>query len=428
MNNTCAQHPTAPVIGGICGGCTQYPENSIQPAAMTTQVTPDFTQLVTTLRNVSRYLPPPPHPDTERRNAYAAALREEIKGRTFASVVPGGLSSIGATEYDLADVALRLADIELAQLRAERDAALRLADVWDDAPDPLVRHSAGDLRSAIRGARPARHLDCGLCHEENGEEVHPHPECPTGRTATEATGPRKCPPGVHSLFDPCPGNCTLPDGDDSTTAPDALAAAITEAWNEVMVEQRAATTCGATSEGIFDEHPLGPCIKEPHPEAEYHRDTRGREWQLLITPAHRTELARRLAQAIHRYDYEHGLTGNDIPGSHCRGETNAVLTALEEFLTIGDAEAWCKSCRRVWEDRSHRCESTAEQQLATLQQEHAQLGARVEQLMRTLHALRRFNQLTAEGVRVQAAEHARDNLTLLDSILGPLTTTPEGPH
>ena len=23
----CAQHPTAPVIGGICGGCTQYPND-----------------------------------------------------------------------------------------------------------------------------------------------------------------------------------------------------------------------------------------------------------------------------------------------------------------------------------------------------------------------------------------------------------------
>lgn len=23
----CAQHPTAPVIGGMCGGCTQYPSD-----------------------------------------------------------------------------------------------------------------------------------------------------------------------------------------------------------------------------------------------------------------------------------------------------------------------------------------------------------------------------------------------------------------
>lgn len=28
----------------------------------------------------------------------------------------------------------------------------------------------------------ARLLDCGWCYEEQGEEVHPHPECPIGRT------------------------------------------------------------------------------------------------------------------------------------------------------------------------------------------------------------------------------------------------------
>lgn len=31
--------------------------------------------------------------------------------------------------------------------------------------------------------QPARLLDCGWCYEEQGEEVHPHPECPIGRPA-----------------------------------------------------------------------------------------------------------------------------------------------------------------------------------------------------------------------------------------------------
>jgi hypothetical protein len=31
-----------------------------------------------------------------------------------------------------------------------------------------------------------RLLDCGLCYEEQGEEVHPHPECPIGRVAPVA--------------------------------------------------------------------------------------------------------------------------------------------------------------------------------------------------------------------------------------------------
>lgn len=44
---------------------------------------------------------------------------------------------------------------ELTYARAQRDAALRLAQIWDDAPDPACRAMAADLRSAISGARPS---------------------------------------------------------------------------------------------------------------------------------------------------------------------------------------------------------------------------------------------------------------------------------
>lgn len=37
------------------------------------------------------------------------------------------------------------------------------------------------LRALTRRPPRARLLDCGWCYEENGEEVHPHPECPIGR-------------------------------------------------------------------------------------------------------------------------------------------------------------------------------------------------------------------------------------------------------
>ncbi|MGW1533905.1 hypothetical protein [Streptomyces aureus] len=43
---------------------------------------------------------------------------------------------------------------------------------------------------------------------------------------------------------------------------------------------------------------------------------------------------------------------------------DAVLTAIEEHLHLGEAEAWCKTCRRVWDGPRHRCESDAEQRLA----------------------------------------------------------------
>ncbi|MCI3240261.1 hypothetical protein [Streptomyces spinosisporus] len=40
---------------------------------------------------------------------------------------------------------------------------------------------ARDLRTQLEGpATEPRLLGCGLCYEENGEECHPHPECPIG--------------------------------------------------------------------------------------------------------------------------------------------------------------------------------------------------------------------------------------------------------
>lgn len=48
-------------------------------------------------------------------------------------------------------------------------------DARTGAPAP------GELLGVSRpGTDEARLLDCGLCYEESGEEVHPNPECPIG--------------------------------------------------------------------------------------------------------------------------------------------------------------------------------------------------------------------------------------------------------
>jgi hypothetical protein len=44
--------------------------------------------------------------------------------------------------------------------------------------------------------------------------------------------------------------------------------------------------------------------------------------------------------------------------------TRGAMKALAEHLDIGDAEAWCKTCRRVWGGKRHRCEGDAEQRLS----------------------------------------------------------------
>ena len=54
-----------------------------------------------------------------------------------------------------------------------------------------------------------------------------------------------------------------------------------------------------------------------------------------------------------------------VPGRwNIRGQADAVMAAFERHLDIGEAEAWCKICRRVWGGKGHRCESDAEQRLA----------------------------------------------------------------
>ncbi|MFE6284379.1 hypothetical protein [Streptomyces sp. NPDC057877] len=43
-----------------------------------------------------------------------------------------------------------------------------------------VRRLADALTTPVTTAQTPRLLSCGLCYEEHGEEVHPHPECPIG--------------------------------------------------------------------------------------------------------------------------------------------------------------------------------------------------------------------------------------------------------
>jgi hypothetical protein len=48
----------------------------------------------------------------------------------------------------------------------------------------------------------------------------------------------------------------------------------------------------------------------------------------------------------------------DAPGRwNIRARADAVMGVLDRFLDIGDAEAWCKTCRRVWDGPRHQCET-----------------------------------------------------------------------
>ncbi len=49
-----------------------------------------------------------------------------------------------------------------------------------------------------------------------------------------------------------------------------------------------------------------------------------------LAPAPAAGLRNQIARAIHRYDYEHGLSGNDMPSEHHRGEAAAVLAVIQD--------------------------------------------------------------------------------------------------
>ncbi len=85
------------------------------------------------------------------------------------------------------------------------------------------------------------------------------------------------------------------------------------------------------------------------------------------------QLRQRVATAIHRYDHDHMLSGNDIPGEHHLGEADFVLAELRtELASLAEYEStinWmttCTSCARVLDssiretERAERAEAAIE--------------------------------------------------------------------
>lgn len=65
-------------------------------------------------------------------------------------------------------------DVLIGALVDGRPYVSPVEDARNGTPPP------GDLLGVNTPNPGARLLECGLCYEEQGEEVHPHPECPIG--------------------------------------------------------------------------------------------------------------------------------------------------------------------------------------------------------------------------------------------------------
>ena len=69
------------------------------------------------------------------------------------------------------------AEATVARVRAEAARIRAVTPTWGPVADLIDAALAG----TSEGPTPEpRLLDCGWCYEEQGEEVHPHPECPIG--------------------------------------------------------------------------------------------------------------------------------------------------------------------------------------------------------------------------------------------------------
>jgi predicted nucleic acid-binding Zn ribbon protein len=68
------------------------------------------------------------------------------------------------------------AEATVDRVRAESARIRAATRTWEPVADRID--------AALAGSRSEpRLLDCGFCYEEQGEEVHPHPECPVARAA-----------------------------------------------------------------------------------------------------------------------------------------------------------------------------------------------------------------------------------------------------
>lgn len=161
----CAQHPTAPVIGGVCGGCTIYPVPPAPAADEDAQRTANDQR--TARRNSIRTLLAclergsmltgekallRQHVETEIRDADTARAVARSNLRHVQTIVP--------------EIDRLAAELEQAQAAIERVRAL--ADRWDrDAPPPGNRPLT-DLRAALDGTEQPTTEAEGCCGKPAG--------------------------------------------------------------------------------------------------------------------------------------------------------------------------------------------------------------------------------------------------------------------
>lgn len=174
------------------------------------------------------------------------------------------------------DAVLPATDSQAAvRAQAFRDAAEAVRQMDTDpntrfAADQLSIMAAEESRLVGKAqqdqcsARPCN-ADAGeLCdahaqqhYHAKGEHTFCGPECNSEAQQNEGQGTRReCPPGVHSIFDPCPGDCGQPLCDDPPARPVRCERAAILLW---AADQIDAETQQAKADGVLEPDKYRPC-------------------------------------------------------------------------------------------------------------------------------------------------------------------------
>ncbi|MFJ8798469.1 hypothetical protein [Streptomyces sp. NPDC102487] len=181
----------------------------------------------------------------------------------------------------------------------------------------------------------ARLLDCGLCYEENGEEVHPHPECTVAPAAPVITHQPADRAAIYAeVADRLAADAERGNKEGLTRIYRRSAAIQVRKWAaEISPEQDVApaATCSARRDTRGEvEEALRLCIRAAHHHGRDHVDEHGYHWSetaavypqadgTLRTSPDTTELRRWAAEAA--------AGGRRLPSIHA-----------------ADVEGWCPAC------------------------------------------------------------------------------------
>ncbi|NUS82993.1 MAG: hypothetical protein HOY75_09615 [Streptomyces sp.] len=145
---------------------------------------------------MSRPVPPARTPAARTDSETLAALLKQTE--SYLSALHGSVARHDNLAANLGCAGCELRDSIRGVLAASSDPIARRANEASRRTaairDAEAHNVAVALGSKTTGDGASRLLSCGLCYEEQGEEVHPHPECLIG-TAPSGS------PGVVALYE-----------------------------------------------------------------------------------------------------------------------------------------------------------------------------------------------------------------------------------